>query len=86
MGLTFMLKDGKLSYTLLKEKCGEIIKLKDPKSVKDCISVCGMVNILSFSLKDFRKHLISSYKLQSEKKCFSKQKNVTNHFNIWNKY
>ena len=34
MGLTFILKDGKPSYTTMREKYNAVIKLKAAKSVK----------------------------------------------------
>ena len=70
MGLTFMLKDGKLSYTPMREKCAAIIKLKLPKSVEYCKSFCSIVTFLSSFFKNLRKHLILIYGLQKKKNKF----------------
>ena len=47
-----MLKDGKSFYMLMTENFDEIISTKLPRSVKKYHSICGMVNFLSFFVKD----------------------------------
>ena len=57
-----MLKEGKPSYTPMREKCDAKIKVKLTNSVKECRLLCRMVNFLSF-VKDLRKHGILPYEI-----------------------
>ena len=74
-GVTFLLKDGKSSYKPMREKCHLIIKLKAPKSLKDCIAFHGIFNFYvippQISQKTFHIKLwiIGKNKLQWEKEC-----------------
>ena len=47
MGLEFQIKDSKVCYTLLKDKCKAIRNLESPKTLKQTRAFWGMVNFLS---------------------------------------
>ena len=47
LGLEFQVKDSKVCFTLLKDKCEAIRNLKLPKTLKQTRAFCGMVNFLS---------------------------------------
>ena len=47
MGLEFQVKDNKVCYTPLKDKCEAIRNLELPKTLKQTRAFCGMVNFLS---------------------------------------
>ena len=47
MGLEFQVKDSKVCYTPLKDKCETIRNLESPKTLKQTRVFCGMVNFLS---------------------------------------
>ena len=47
MGLEFQVKDDKVCYTPLKDKCEAIQNLDSPKTLKQTRVFCGMVNFLS---------------------------------------
>ena len=47
MGLEFQIKDSKVCYTPLKDKCKAIRNLESPKILKQTRAFCGMVNFLS---------------------------------------
>ena len=47
MGLEFQVKDDKVYYTPLKDKCEAIQNLDSPKTLKQTRAFCGMVNFLS---------------------------------------
>ena len=47
MGLEFQVKDSKVCYTQLKDKCEAIRNLKSPKTLKQTRAFYGMVNLLS---------------------------------------
>ena len=47
MGLEFQIKDSKVCYTPLKDKCEAIRNLEFPKTLKQTRAFCGMVNFLS---------------------------------------
>ena len=49
MGLDFQVKNSKVCYTLLKDKCKE-----SPKTLKQTRAFCGMVNFLSSFLPNLR--------------------------------
>ena len=47
MGLEFQVKDSKVCYTLLKDKCKAIRNVESSKTLKQTRAFCGMVNFLS---------------------------------------
>ena len=47
MGLKFQVKDDKICYTPLKDKCEAIQNLDSPRTLKQTRAFCGMVNLLS---------------------------------------
>ena len=47
LGLEFQVKDSKVHYTPLKDKCKAIRNLESPKTLKQTRAFCGMVNFLS---------------------------------------
>ena len=54
MGLEFQVKDDKVCYTALKDKCKAIQNLDSPKTLKQTRAFCGMVNFLSSFLPNLR--------------------------------
>ena len=54
MGLEFQVKDDKVCYTPLKDKCETIQNLDSPKTLKQTRAFCGMVNFLSLFLPNLR--------------------------------
>ena len=54
MGLEFQVKDSKVCYTPLKDKCKAIRNLESPKTLKQTRAFCGMVNFLSSFLPSLR--------------------------------
>ena len=70
MGLQFIVKDGVVHYTAMKEKCDTIHNMQTPKYVKDCRTFCGMVNFLSTFCKNLRELLIPIYDLTKKRACF----------------
>ena len=54
MGLEFQVKDDKVCYTPLKDKCEAIKKLDSPKTLKQTRAFCSMVNFLSSFLPNLR--------------------------------
>ena len=54
MGLEFQVKDSKVCYTPLKDKCKVIRNLESPKTQKQTRTFCGMVNFLSSFLPNLR--------------------------------
>ena len=70
MGLEFKVKDSKVCYIPLKDKCEAIRNLESPKTLKQTRAFCGMVNFLSSFLPNLRHHLIPIYNLQKKSKKF----------------
>ena len=70
MGLEFQVKDSKVCYTPLKDKCKTIRNLENPKTLKQTRVSCGMVNSLSSFLPNLRCVLIPIYDLQKKSKKF----------------
>ena len=70
MGLEFQVKDSKICYTPLKDKCEAIRNLESPKTLKQTRVFCGMVNFLSSVLPSLRCLLIPIYDLQKKSKKF----------------
>ena len=54
MGLEFQVKDSKVCYTPLKDKCEAIRNLELPKTLKQTRTFCGMVNFLSSFLPNLQ--------------------------------
>ena len=54
MGLEFHVKDTKVCYIPLKDKCEAIRNLESPKTLKQIRAFCGMVNFLSSFLHNLR--------------------------------
>ena len=54
MGLEFQVKNSKVGYTPLKNKCTAIRNLESPKTLKQTSAFCGMVNFLSSFLPNLR--------------------------------
>ena len=54
MGLEFQVRNSKVCYTPLKDKCEAIRNLESPKTVKQTREFCGMVNFLSSFLPNLR--------------------------------
>ena len=54
MGLEFQVKNSKVCYTPLKDKCAVIRNLESPKTLKQTRAFCGMVNFLSSFLPNLR--------------------------------
>ena len=70
MGLECQVKDSKVCYALLKDKCEAIRNLESPKTIKQARAFCGMVNFLSSFLPNLRCLLIPIYNLQKKSKKF----------------
>ena len=70
MGLEFLIKDGTAHYTTMRDKCDAVLNMKAPKSVKECRTICGMVNFLLTSCKNLRQLLIPIYELTKKQACF----------------
>ena len=70
MRLEFQVKDSKVCYTPLKDKCEAIRNLESPKTLKQTRAFCGMVNFLSSFLPNLRCLLIPIYNLQKKSKKF----------------
>ena len=54
MGLEFQVKNSKVCYIPLKDKCKAIRNLESPKTFKQTRAFCGMVNFLSSFLLKLR--------------------------------
>ena len=79
---TFILKDGRLLYIPMIEKCDTTTKLCLPKSVKDHRAFYRMVNF-QFSVifcQRSEKHIIPIYELQKMKNEFLRTKEDQNSF------
>ena len=63
MGLNFLIKDDRPSFTPMKDKCASIRALRPPTTVTDCRKFCGMVNFLSTFLPKLQQTLIPIYNL-----------------------
>ena len=70
MQLEFQVKDSKVCYTPLKDKCEAIRNLESPKTLKQTRAFCGMVEFLSSFLSNIRHLLIPIYDLQKKSKKF----------------
>ena len=81
MGLEFQVKDGKVCYTPLKDKCEAIQNLDSPKTLKQTRAFCSMVNFLSSFLPYLRRLLIPIFDLQKKSKKFKWTKEAEKAFN-----
>ena len=70
MELEFQVKNSKVCYTPLKDKCKAIRNLESPRTLKQTRAFCGMVNFLSSFLPNLRQLLIPIYNLQKKSKKF----------------
>ena len=70
MGLEFQIKDDKVCYTPLKDKCEAIQNLDSPKTLKQTRAFCGMVNFLSSFLPNLRQLPVPTYDLQKKSNKF----------------
>ena len=70
MRLEFQVKDDKVCYTPLKDKCEAIQNLDSPKTLKQTRAFCGMVNFHSSFSSNLRWLLIPIYDLQKKSKKF----------------
>ena len=68
MGLEFQVKNDKVCYTPLKDKCEAIQNLDSPKTLKQTRGFCRIVNLLSSFLPNLRCLLIPIYNLQKKAK------------------
>ena len=81
MGLEFQVKNDKVFYTPLKDKCEAIQNLDSPKTLKQTTAFFGMVNFLSSFLLNLRYLLIPIYDLQKKTKKFKWTNEVEKAFN-----
>ena len=70
MGLDLQIRDSKVCYTPLKNKCEAIRNLESPNTLKQTRAFCGMVNFLSSFLPSLQYLLIPIYDLQKKSKKF----------------
>ena len=70
MRLEFQIRDSKVCYIPLKDKCEAIRNLESPKTLKQMRAFCGMVNFLSSFLPNLQCLLIPIYDLQKKSKKF----------------
>ena len=70
MGLEIQIKEDKVCYTPLKDKCDAIRNLESPKMLRQTRAFCGMVNFLSSFLPNLHRLLILIYELQKKAKKF----------------
>ena len=81
MGLEFQVKDDKVCYTPLKDKCEAIRNLDSPKTLKQTRAFYGIVNFLSSFLANLRRLLIPIYDLQKKSKKFKWTEDAEKAFN-----
>ena len=85
VGLEFQVKNDKVCYTPLKDKCETIRNLDSPKTLKQTRAFCGMVNFLSSFLPDLRRLLIPICDIQKKLKKFKWTDEAEKAFNDINK-
>ena len=61
MGITIMIEDGMPKMQPLKSRIDAILKVKPPKTVKECRSFCSMVNDMSILLPSLQEKLTPIY-------------------------
>ena len=81
MGLEFQVKNDKVCYTPLKDKCEGIRNLDLPKTLKQTRAFCGMINFLSSFLHDLWRLFIPIYDIQKKLKKFKLTAEVEKAFN-----
>ena len=81
MGLELQVKDDKVCYTPLKDKCEAIQNLDSPKTLKQTRAFCCMVNFLSSLLPNLKQLLIPIYDLQKKSKKFKWTEEAEKAFN-----
>ena len=81
MGLEFHIRESKVCYTPLKDKCKAIRNLESPKTLKQTRAFCGMVNFLSSFLPILQCLLIPIYDLQKKSKKFKWTEEAETAFN-----
>ena len=86
MGLEFQVKDDKVCYTPLKDKCKAIQNLDSPKILKQTRAFCGMVSFLSSFLPNLRQLLIPICDLQKKSKKLNGQRKWRKHLRILKSY
>ena len=70
MGLEFQVKNSKVCFIPLKDKCKAIRNLESPKTLKQTRAFCVMVNFSSSFLPNLRCLLIPCYNPQKKSKRF----------------
>ena len=70
VGLEFQVKNSKVCYTPLKDKCEAIRNLESPKTLKQTRAFGGIVNFMSSFLPNLRQLLIPVNDLQKKYKKF----------------
>ena len=63
MGHEMLIKNDRPHIKAVKDRVEAVVKLTQPKGPRDCKSFCGMVNFLSFYLKDLQIKLAPIYEL-----------------------
>ena len=58
MAITIMIEDGMPKMKPLKSRIDAVLKVKPPKTLKECRSFCGMVNYMSIFLPSLQEKLI----------------------------
>ena len=81
MGLEFQVKDDKLCYTPLKDKCETIQNLNSPKTLKQTRAFCSVINFPSSFLPNLRQLHVSIYDFQEKSKKFKWTEEVEKVFN-----
>ena len=61
MGITMMIEDVMPKMKPLRSRIDAILKVKPPKTIKECRSFCGMVNYMSIFLPSLQEKLIPIY-------------------------
>ena len=81
MGHNILINDKGPAITPVKTRIDSITKLNQPTTVTKCKSFCGMVNFLSFYLKDLQTVLAPIYKLTRKDTPFIWSKECNDAFN-----
>ena len=63
MGQTLSIKENTPYITHLRSRMDAIQRLEPPKTPKECMKFCGLINYLSMYLKDLQRRLIPIYNL-----------------------
>ena len=81
MGLELQIREDKVCYTPLKDKCDAIQNLESPKTLRQTRAFCGIVNFLSSFLPNLCRLLIPIYDLQKKAKKFKWTEEAKRTFN-----